>query len=280
MKRFSFLYILCFLSGCLLWNGCSKEGINTFDETYATVTVPWNSVDVSTYPGYNAATRTFVQSYSFWNNPEEEVMVIHIPLKLVGDVRDYDRAVGYSILTDSSRLLEGSYRVLDAVIPAGERYGYMALELPRLSQLDDTTCMMDIRLNASEHFVAGPEEYSRIVFSWDNQLPMLPTGTFYARTYNFLINAGQSMNLANYNYYSRNAHRAILAALGWPWQAERWPQYNRTDPDGYMFYNTVTTNAYYNLLQKYLDDYEEEHGTPLLHDGGLAINQPVRARRF
>ena len=29
-----------------------------------------------------------------------------------------------------------------------------------------------------------------------------------------------------------------------------------------------------------LDDYEQEHGTPLLHDGGLAINQPVRARKF
>ncbi|MFR7808300.1 MAG: hypothetical protein ACLU4N_02855 [Butyricimonas faecihominis] len=49
------------------------------------------------------------------------------------------------------------------------------------------------------------------------------------------------------------------------------------DPDGYMFYNTAITNAYYELLQKYLDDYEQEHGTPLLHDGGL-INQPVRAK--
>ena len=37
------------------------------------------------------------------------------------------------------------------------------------------------------------------------------------------------MNLANYNYYSRNAHKAILAALGWPWQADQWPQYNRMD---------------------------------------------------
>jgi len=52
------------------------------------------------------------------------------------------------------------------------------------------------------------------------------------------------------------------------------------DPDGYMFYNTAITNAYYELLQKYLDDYEQEHGAPLLHDGGAAIDQPVKARKF
>lgn len=113
--------------------------------------------------------------------------------------------------------------MLNAVIPAGERYGYLTLELPKLVELEDTTCMMEIVLGASEYFVAGPPEYTRIKFSWDNQLPMLPSGSFYARTYNFLINAGQSMNLANYNYYSRNAHKAILAALGWPWQADSGP---------------------------------------------------------
>ena len=280
MNRFNFLYAICFLLSGLLCGGCSKVGIDTFDETQATVTVPWNSVDVRTYPGYNSLTKTFDQTYSFWSDPEEETMVVNIPLKLVGDVRDYDRTVGYTIVRDSSRLLEGSYKVLNAVIPAGERYGYLTLELPKLVELEDTTCMMEIVLGASEYFVAGPPECTRIKFSWDNQLPMLPSGSFYARTYNFLINAGQSMNLANYNYYSRNAHKAILAALGWPWQADQWPQYNRMDPDGYMFYNTAITNAYYELLQKYLDDYEQEHGTPLLHDGGLAINQPVRARKF
>ena len=184
----------------------------------------------------------------------------------------------YEIMTE--RLLDGSYKVLNAVIPAGERYGYLTLELSKLAQLEDTTCMMEIMLGASEYFVAGPPEYTRVRFSWDNQLPMLPSGTFYARTYNFLINAGQSMNLATYTHYSRNAHKAILAALGWPWQADQWPQYNRMDPDGYMFYNTAITNAYYELLQKYLDDYEQEHGSPLLHDGGVAINQPVKARKF
>ena len=161
MNRFNFLYVICFLLGGLLCGGCSKEGIDTFDESLATVTVPWNSVDVRTYPGYNTATKKFDQNYSFWNDPEEEVVVVNVPLKLVGDVRDYDRTVGYTVVRDSSQLLEGSYKVLNAVIPAGERYGYISLELPRLTQLEDTTCVMEIVLNASEYFVEGPPEYSR-----------------------------------------------------------------------------------------------------------------------
>ena len=93
MNRFNFLYAICFLLSGLLCGGCSKVGIDTFDETQATVTVPWNSVDVRTYPGYNSLTKTFDQNYSFWSDPEKETMVINIPLKLVGDVRDYDRTV-------------------------------------------------------------------------------------------------------------------------------------------------------------------------------------------
>ena len=46
MNRFNFLYVICFLLGGLLCGGCSKEGIDTFDESLATVTVPWNSVVV------------------------------------------------------------------------------------------------------------------------------------------------------------------------------------------------------------------------------------------
>ena len=104
MNRFNFLYAICFLLSGLLCGGCSKVGIDTFDETQATVTVPWNSVDVRTYPGYNSLTKTFDQNYSFWSDPEKETMVINIPLKLVGDVRDYDRTVGYTIVQDSSRI--------------------------------------------------------------------------------------------------------------------------------------------------------------------------------
>ena len=46
------------------------------------------------------------------------------------------------------------------LFPAGERYGYLTLELPKLVELEDTTCMMEIVLGASEYFVAGPPEYT------------------------------------------------------------------------------------------------------------------------
>ena len=77
MNRFNFLYAICFLLSGLLCGGCSKVGIDTFDETQATVTVPWNVVDVRTYPGYNSLTKTFDQTYSFWSDPEEETMVVN-----------------------------------------------------------------------------------------------------------------------------------------------------------------------------------------------------------
>lgn len=264
----------------LLIGGCSKEEIKTYNEEFATVTFPWTGFGLRTYPGYNTVTKKFEQVYSFWSNPDEDKVIVDLPLEVVGDIRSYDRQVNYKVDMDSSFLIDGCYKILDAKIPAGEAFGNIRIELAKLPELETLTCVLELVLEASSDFVKGPQEYTRLRFTWDNQLPMPRSGTFYCRTYNYLINAGQSMNLSTYDYYSKNAHKAILEALDWPWESEKWPAYNNRDPLGLTFYSTAQTNAYYDLLNAYLVAYEKLHGEPLLHDGGLAKGQPVVARKF
>ncbi|PXZ43982.1 hypothetical protein DMB45_08405 [Sanguibacteroides justesenii] len=280
MNKLRFIYTMCIFALGLLVAGCSKEEIPTYNEEFPSVTFPWTGIGIKTYPGYNTTTKKFEKVYSFWSDPNEEKVIVDIPLEVIGDVRSYDRKVNCTLDLDSCTLIEGSYKILEAVVPAGEAFGKISIEVTKLPALETETCVLELVLTTSDDFAKGPKEYIRAKFMFDNQLPMPRSGTFYCRTYNYLIAAGQSMNLANYNYYSKNAHKAILEALDWPWESDKWPAYNNRDPLGLTFYSTAQTNAYYDLLNAYLEAYEEVHGEPLLHDGGLAKGQPVKARKF
>ncbi len=90
-------------------------------------------------------------------------MVSEYSVKVGRGRRDYDRTVGVHDRRDSSRLLEGSYKVLNAVIPAGERYGYLTLELPKLVELEDTTYDGNC-VGCFEYFVAGPRNIHALSF--------------------------------------------------------------------------------------------------------------------
>ncbi|MCL2561230.1 MAG: DUF4843 domain-containing protein [Rikenellaceae bacterium] len=265
----------------LMLGSCKKDDILYFDsEKNSAVSFPGFGTEVRLYPGYNAATQTFFRNYSFLSGPSSATSAtIDLPVKVVGNRSAHDRVVGYKIISDKSSATGSDYAILEAVIPAGELFGHIRFELFKTPGLDTEQKELFIELTASEDLARGTNEYIKAQLSWHNMLPMPPIGTFECRTYNFLINNGQSMNLADYSYYSSNAHLAILEALNWPKEPELWPRYNSGVVNGISVLAAIQNGIYYNLIKDYLDNYAAANGGERLkHNGGLAVGQDVIAR--
>lgn len=58
------------------------------------------------------------QSYSFVSNPLDEYVIYDIPVILIGNTSDKDRTVNYTIDTEKSTATEGSYELMEGIIPA------------------------------------------------------------------------------------------------------------------------------------------------------------------
>lgn len=72
-------------------------------------------------------------NYSFGVTPVEvRSHTYKIPVRIMGNIADYDRTVAYEVIPDSTVGESGvQYNILNAVIPAGEIDGYISVELLR-----------------------------------------------------------------------------------------------------------------------------------------------------
>lgn len=72
-------------------------------------------------------------NYSFSVTPmEKRTYIYKIPVRVLGGLSDKDREVAYNVIADSTMAEEGvQYRILEALIPAGEIDGYIAVEILR-----------------------------------------------------------------------------------------------------------------------------------------------------
>ena len=106
-----------------------------------------------------------------------------------------------------------------------------------------------------------------------------------------LIAGEASFISTSLNSYSTSAHLAIVDALGWDDWGDATVHGSQANPvtmdNAYNYlprYTWIYTGDLYKAYAKKLDDYlkayEAEHGTPLLHDGGKLIGQPVQARKL
>ncbi|MFR7808301.1 MAG: hypothetical protein ACLU4N_02860 [Butyricimonas faecihominis] len=84
----------------------SKVGTDTFDETQATVTVPWNVVDVGFIWGYNSLTKTLTRLIRFGGSGRRDDGGEY-PVKVGRGRPGLRPTVGYTIVRDSSRLGPG-----------------------------------------------------------------------------------------------------------------------------------------------------------------------------
>ena len=272
---------------------CSTDEIDTFMVQENAIRFPGVTGGVNGdtyYGGYNSSDRAYYGSYSFIENPTAEWTEYLIPMNVIGTVSEKDRTVKVQVVAEETTAPQDAYQIVDAVIPAGEREGFIRINIANTAELLTTSYQLKLTLQESPDFKLGPKEYLNAILTWNNILPA-PTNSNLKRSYNMLINSSLAFTSMSMNNYSTSAHLAIVDALGWDdWgDAEAHPgKSNPASMDNYYNYLPRYTwiytgdlyKAYAKKLDDYLKAYEAEHGAPLLHDGGNLIGQPVQARQY
>lgn len=272
---------------------CSTDEIDTFMVEENAIRFPGVTGGVNGdtyYGGYSSSERLYYGSYSFIENPTAEWTEYLIPLNVIGKVSDKSRTVNWQVVEDGTTAPQEAYEIVDAVIPAGEREGFIRINIANTAELLSTSYQLKLTLQESDDFKLGPKEYLNAVLIWNNILPA-PTNNYLKRTYNMLIAGETNYISTSLNSYSTSAHLAIVDALDWDdWgNAEvHGNQANNANYDNFYNYlpkfSLLTLGEIYKAYAKKLDDYlkayEAEHGSPLLHDGGKLIGQPVQARQY
>ncbi|MBO5601825.1 MAG: DUF4843 domain-containing protein [Prevotella sp.] len=290
MKKLLYLSLLL-----LVVVGCSKDDVDVYDEENAAVRfvtsgTSWPRVELEMGGiSYSSNEWLLYNNFTFLDDPMATQHDYDIPLVLIGKTSSRDRKVGYSIEPETTAP-EGSYEIVEAVIPADSLYGHIRVRVFNVEELSDSTYELRIRLTSSEDLAAGPKQYITDHFSWNNQITA-PSNNNHIRTYNMLVAGMASFISTSMACYSPNALRAIVAATGW----DDWDDY---DVHGTQYNNATTYKSYKYLpryswiysdqsymgyaakLRDWLKSYEEKNGSPLLHDAGNLKGKPVEARSY
>ena len=273
--------LLILISGATLFTGCQTDEIIRFDLNNAGVVFP-GAGDALYYKGYNASDQTYYVNESFLNVPlTQNTYIVDFPVRVSGDSSNVDRIVGYEIIEEETTATSSQYKVVDALLPAGARYGRIRFELYRDPVLDNQSVKVYIKLKNSEDLKVGSNEYMKGILTWSNMLPMFPVSSIYVRTYNCIILTPLTKTSTSIAYYSPNAHKAILDALGWP--VNYWPRYTDglADPSTGTspMFGAYYTDFYAQKLKTYLDAYAAANGgVRLKHNAGTDNGKDIQAR--
>lgn len=268
---------------------CGDSSIPVYNEQYNAVRFAGVIPDPDS--GNNESGITYY-NFSFVEEPGAETHLFEIPVYVTGKGMPEDTKVGYEIDTDNTNAPDGSYEILSASIPQGECKGSIVVRLIKTPELEgEVTYTLALRLVASDELMLGDSRYVNSRMTWSNNLPF-PNHNNLVRSYNMLIAGMPVATSTSKNAMSTNGLMAIVGALGW----DDWD-----DPDAHpgLRVNNSETYGYYKYLPQYsmiylnsvyivysrqvgewLENYEKEHGAPLLHNGGVLEGQPVRARYY
>lgn len=291
MRRIQYIIGVA-LATCLV--SCEKDDIDTYNTEYNAVRFASSEVLPDERnnggDGYSAEDNCLYVNYSFLNDPLAESHDCEMILTLIGKPGHTDYKVAYAIDKERTTAPEGSYEIVESFVPANELYGHILVNVKNSEVLQDATYELYLNLVSSEELAAGPKEYITARLSWNNQIEE-PTNPYHIRTYNMMIKSSAVFTSTSKNYYSPNALKAIVAALGW----NDWDDYsvhgskynNSTTYKSYKYlprYNMIYSDSSYKgyaaKLVDYLKEYERENGTPLLHDAGLYKGEPIEGRTY
>lgn len=269
--------------------GCEKSDIPYYNDKYDAVRFPAGQ-DYGEPAGYNTGTQIFYASYSFIDNIDAESFTYNLPVMLIGNISATDRFVSYAIDTEKSTAPKESYEVIESMIPANEKMGYIQIKLHNTEVLNEMTYELHITLNGYKNLGAGPKEFTKAYLTWDNKIPA-PTNANHIRTYNMLIKGQANFISTSKNNYSPNALKVITNALGWnDWDdaSVHGIQANNANFGFYKYlprYSWIyTDNSYRAFAAKtgeYIKAYNKAHpDAPLLHDSGLDKGKPIEARSY
>ncbi len=283
MKKF--FYNSLIVATAVMMASCGDSSIPEFNEEYTAIRFTGLNSDPD-YGNYLSGTITY--NFSFIDEPTSDTYLYEVPVYLVGKYLNKDTKVNFEIDAENSTAPEGSYEIVSAMIPAGERNGAIAIRLFKTPELEgDVSYSLSLHLLPSDELNTGDSRYLTCHLSWNNDLP-LPTHNHHKYSYNFLMAGTPNFQSTSNAYMSTNGLLAIVAALGWndwddpvahPGQANNatYLYYKYLPRYAYIYVNSVYM-IYSRKVGEWLDQYEKEHGAPLLHNGGLLEGQPVKAR--
>ncbi len=279
------------LGGTLcLCSSCQKSEIPFYDSTHNALRFPEKLSDNKEPRGYDEETEQFRVTHSFVASPNVKSYDYNLPVELIGLVSDADRNIAYKIDAEKSKAPAGSYEVLKSVLPAGKRSGAITIRLFNPDVLKSEEYKLHITLIASDALAQGPSKYVNAVLSWSRRIPN-PVHPEHIKTYNALIEGHETWNSSEDNYFSPNALRVIVDALGW----YDWDDLKKhgSNGNGSRYYNYkylpclsalqrgTQYKAYALVIADYIKKYNAEHpDQPLLHDAGLNKGKPIQARKY
>lgn len=283
---------ICAIIGLsIITTNCTKDDISYYKEDYDAVRFPARDLVTSEKDGYDAQGSRFYASYTFIENPFAEYFIYDLPVMLIGNTASHDRNISYTVDEEKSTAPAGSYEVLETILPTDSVKGYIRLKLYNTEELQDKTYELFLTLKSSEDLTVGPDKYIRAAVQWNNAIPA-PSNSNHVRTYNMMIQTPlTSFVSTSMIYYSPNALKTIVAALGWDdWNdySVHGTKYNSAAYGSYkylpkygMIYNDQSYKSYALKLANYIKVYNEAHpDAPLIHDAGGMKGQPIVARSY
>ena len=280
---FNHKYLALLALPILLLSACTKSEIPTFDSEYDAIRFPKKDTFNEEAPGYDYESQLFKASYSFVSNPEDPSHDFEIPLELIGMVADRDRTVGYTIDTEQSDAPSDSYKVLSAIMPAGQRQGKIVIRIFNTPQLKEKTHRLFIRLTSSEDLHSGPSNLIQGTLSWGIRIPA-PEFPDLLKTYNSIIQSDAPFNSSTNDYFSPNALEAIVAAMKWydlgDYNGARYGMYKYL-PAWQYIRTEHRWEAYAQTVADYIEEYNTKHpNAPLIHDAGKDKGKRIVARNY
>lgn len=268
MKNIKIILIALFFATILI--GCSSEELNKFAPENSAALFPGANADQSSYPGYNAQEKTFYHYYSFLSAEIGATKAItEIPVRLAGHVAVIDRVVNVRVIKDKTTAQEGNYKILKAVIPANEIYGYIQIELTNEDILKEESREIMIEIIDSKDLLRGPNECVNCKVVYSNMLTP-PKVSNEIRSYNYIIKGTVAPSSTALTHYSSNAHQLILLVCGW----EKLPSYTASP-----FFVYVNAPAYAAKINKYVREWNLANPEkPLIHDAGTFKGQVIVGR--
>ena len=193
-------------------------------------------------------------------NDELPVDTVSIKMAITGELADYDRVVEGTFIPDApdtpederkNTAVEGKdYKLLGGVIKANELYGDFKLLVINNDYLADETLKLNLTIKENKDFKPGLKQNSSFVLSFSRKI-MQPK-TWRAMRFFFCAT------------YSTQVYKVFMEATG----LKEFYYYEGlvSQEEGY-----VMGRNFGNIVRA----YEEEHGTPMLHDDGPAAGQPI-----
>ena len=203
-------------------------------------------------------------SFSFMT-AKAPIDTIDIPFVIQGFAADHDRDAHFVIVTDSTTAKDDQFRILSAIVPAGQYNGVIKLELTNNLGSDFEDIRIYLQTSSNENFVPGvnTQQYYYLTVTnnklirpsgWDSWTEQFRLGNYSNAYYAFIISTTGETNFP------------IRQAI---------PGYN----DGKQW-SKAQTNAFLALLKDELKKRNEREGSPLLHDEGTAEGKEVKVGVF